>query len=210
MDKIDAVLNRFPQYAYDPDNKSSALHKLIKSIIDEFNFTMSNIDKIDKMIGIDTVLPDDIYDRFGALLNIRKNKNETDEQYRSRLKTSITSLSGGTAEAIKYAIASGLGVNNDTSAMDRIQVYDAWKYDGSEEQIIREYGYIVCSIDLNQGSYSAETQTIVEKSANNVKAAGVSIQFLYHNFRIIYYIELDDIVYANLDTIIYSQVGEEL
>lgn len=122
MDKIDLVMQRFHRHTYDPDDKSSSLYKLIKSIVDEFNITMSNIDRIDKMIGINSTLPDDLYNRFGALLNIRQNKNESDEQYRSRLKLSIVSLSGGTAEAIKYAIASGLGINNDTNAMDKIQI----------------------------------------------------------------------------------------
>jgi hypothetical protein len=182
------------------------LHKLIKSIVDEFNFTMDNIYKIDKAIGIDTVLPDDIYNRFGALINIKQNAGESDEQYRSRLKVSVTSLSGGTAEAIKYAVASGLGINN-SSEMDRIHVYDAWKYDGDGD-VIRDYGYIICSVDLNNGSYSTDIERIVTESANNVKASGVSIQFIYHNFRIIYYAELDNATYASLSTITYSEVGE--
>ena len=191
MDKIDAILSRFPQYTYDPDNKSSALYKLIKSIVDEFNITMGNIDRIDKMINIDTTLPDDIYNRFGALLNIKQNKDETDEQYRNRLKVSVTSLSGGTAEAIKYAIASGLGINNDMNAMDRIRIYDAWDYDGTEP-VTKDYGYIGCLIDLDQGDYSVDIERTVAESANSVKAAGVIIQFIYYNFRIVYYSELDN------------------
>lgn len=209
MDKMDAVMSRFPQYAYDPENKSSGLYKLIKSIIDEFNITMQNIDRIDKAIGIDTILPDDIYNRFGALLNIKQNKNETGEQYRHRLKTSITALSGGTAEAIKYAIACGLDINNDPIAMDKIRVYDAWEYDGDADiGVNNKYGYVVCSVDLDNGKYSADMESIVARSANDVKAAGVSIHFIYHNFRIIYYIELDDVTYASLSTLKYNQVGE--
>lgn len=207
MDKIEAVLKRFPQYAYDPDNKSSALYKLIKSIVDEFNITISNIDRINKMIDIDTVLPDDIYNRFGALLNIKQNRNETDEQYRSRLKVSVTSLSGGTAEAIRYAIASSLGINNDANAMNRIHIYDAWKYHGTEP-VIKDHGYVICSIDLNQGNYSTDIERLVAESANSVKSAGVIIQFIYYNFRIMYYSELDDITYVSLDTMTYDKVGE--
>lgn len=207
MTTIESALRRFPQYVYDPDNKSSALYKLIKSIVDEFNITMSNIDRVDKMLGIDTILPDDIYNRFGAIFGISRNKNETDEQYRTRLKTSITMLSGGTAEAIKYAIACGLGINNDPSAMDNIHIYDAWEYNGSAG-VNKDYGYVVCEIDLNQGQYSVDMEKIVAESANNVKAAGVIIQFIYYNYRIVYYSELDDITYATLDTSTYSQVGE--
>lgn len=207
MDKLESVLRRFPQYAYDTDNKSSALYKLIKSIIDEFNITMSSIDRIDKMLGIDEVLPDDIYNRFGSLLNIKQYPNETDEQYRNRLKVSVTALSGGTAEAIKYSIACGLGTNNDPSAMDRIHVYDAWKYTGNAN-VNKNYGYVVCEIDLNHGQYSVEMENIVAESANNVKATGVVIQFIYYNYRIVYYSELDNITYATLGTSTYSQVGE--
>lgn len=208
MEKIDAVLNRFPQYAYDPENKSSVLYQLIKSIIDEFNITMNNINRIDRMLNIDTVLPDDLYDRFGALLNIKRNKGETDEQYRSRLKVSVTSLSGGTAEAIKYSIASSLSIHGDTNAMDRVKVYDAWNYDGDRDDIIKDYGYIVCVIDLNQVGYSIDIEKAITESANNVKAAGTIIQFIYNNYRVIYYAELDNLRYIELDAITYDKVGE--
>lgn len=208
MDKISTVLSRFPQYAYDPEDKSSKLYKLIESIINEFNITMENIDRIDKMISIDTALPDDLYNRFGALLNIKRNKGESDEQYRGRLKTSVVALSGGTADAVKYAVACGLGINNDPIAMERIRVYDAWKYDGNAD-VIKDYGYVVCDIDLDQGYYSTNIENIVKESADNVKSSGVIIQFVYHNFRISYYMELDNVTYASLSTIVYSGVGEQ-
>lgn len=207
MDKIQAVMNRFPQNAYDPDNQKSVLYAVIKAIIDEFNITMDNIDRINKMLSIDSILPDDIYDRFGILLNINRNLEETDEQYRSRLKTSVTALSGGTAAAIKYAIACGLGINGDNEAMDKITIYDAWEYDGDAD-VIKENGYIVCSIDMNSGAYSTDIEQAVKNATDNVKAAGVIMQFVYYNFRIMYYIELDNITYTSLSTLTYSQVGE--
>lgn len=207
MDKIDAVLGRFPNYAYNPEDKQSALYKLIKAIVDEFNITMDNINRVNSAIGIDTILPDDIYNRFGSLLGITRHPNETDEQYRSRLKVSVTALSGGTAEAIKYAVGSGLGINNDQEAMGRIKVYDAWEYDGDAD-VTKDYGYVVCSVDLNNGSYSTDMEKVVLESANSVKATGVVIQFVYHNFRIMYYAQLDDITYASLGTLKYNQVGE--
>ena len=207
MDKIQAVMNRFPQNAYDQDNQKSVLYAVVKAIIDEFNITMDNIDRINKMLDINNILPDDIYNRFGALLNINRNPNETDEQYRSRLKTSMTALSGGTAAAIKYAIACGLGINGDNEAMDKITIYDAWEYDG-EADVIKENGYVVCSVDINNGTYSTEIEQAVKNATNNVKAAGVIMQFVYYNFRIMYYTELDNITYTSLSTLTYSQVGE--
>lgn len=207
MDKIQAVMNRFPQNAYDPDNQKSVLYAIIKAIIDEFNITMGNIDRINKMLDINNIEPEDMYNRFGALLNINRNPDETDEQYRSRLKTSMTALSGGTASAIKYAIACGLGINGDNEAMDKITIYDAWEYNGDAD-VIKENGYVVCSIDLNSGTYSTEIDQAVRNATDNVKAAGVIIQFVYYNFRIMYYAELDNITYASLSTLTYSQVGE--
>lgn len=207
MDKIQAVMNRFPQNAYDPDNQKSVLYAIIKAIIDEFNITMGNIDRINKMLDINNIEPEDMYNRFGALLNISRNPKETDEQYRNRIKTSMTALSGGTAAAIKYAIACGLGINDDNEAMDKITIYDAWEYDGDAD-VIKENGYIVCSVDLNNGSYSTDIEQAVKNATNNVKAAGVIMQFVYYNFRIMYYTELDNITYASLITLTYSQVGE--
>jgi hypothetical protein len=200
-------MRRFPQHAYNPEDPLSSLRKLIESILVELNISTSNIDRIYDGVGINTAQPDDIYSRFGALLNITKNNGETDEQYRERLKVSVIALSGGTADAIKYAIACGLGINNDNEAMNRIQIYDAWDYDG-EADINKDYGYIVCTIDLNNGIYSSEFQDIVASSADNVKAAGTIIQFIYYNYRVIYYIELDDITYASLNTLEYNKVGE--
>lgn len=206
MDKISAVMQRFPQYAYNKENIKSTLYKLIEAIIKEFNITVTNIDKLDAMLDINRTLPDDLYNRWGALLNIKQNIGETDEQYRERLKVSVTSLSGGTAEAIKYAVACGLGINNDSIAMDRIKVYDAWKYDG--DGVDKDYGYIVCDVDLNYGDYSIDIENIVKESANNVKAGGTVIQFIYRNFRLIYYLDLDNVTYASLNTLIYNKVGE--
>ena len=207
MDKIQAVMNRFPQNAYDPDNQKSVLYIIIKAIIDEFNITMGNIDRINKMLDINNIEPEDMYNRFGALLNISRNPKETDEQYRNRIKTSMTALSGGTAAAIKYAIACGLGINDDNEAMDKITIYDAWEYDGDAD-VIKENGYILCSVDLNNGSYSTDMEQAVKDATDNVKAAGVIMQFVYYNFRIMYYAELDNITYASLSTLTYSQVGE--
>ena len=111
------------------------------------------------------------------------------------------------SRAIKYAIASGLNITNNQEAIDKIQIYDAWKYTG-EADVTKNYGYIVCDIDLDQGTFSTDMEDIVTEAVENVKAAGVSVQFIYHNFRIIYYIDLSDITYSSLSTMTYNKVGE--
>ena len=154
MDKLESILRRFPQNAYDV-TESTALYKLIESIIYEFNVIMDNINRVDNMLGIDTILTDDLYNRFGSLLNIKRNSKETDEQYRNRLKTSVTALSGGTKEAIRYAIACSLGINDDPSVTDRIKVYDAWEYEGDSGEININKDYLTqCQIDTTKQKFS--------------------------------------------------------
>ena len=53
-----------------------------------------------------------------------------------------------------------------------------------------------------------EIEDIVASSANNVKASGVIIQFIYYNYRVVYYGELDNITYVSLNTLEYNKVGE--
>ena len=151
MDKIQAVMNRFPQNAYDPDNQKSVLYAIIKAIIDEFNITMGNIDRINKMLDINNIEPEDMYNRFGALLNISRNPKETDEQYRNRIKTSMTALSGGTAAAIKDAIACGLGINDDNEAYFPIELNlnllkDSLEYLNADDLYLNSDGEIIRSI----------------------------------------------------------------
>ena len=210
MDKISAVLNRFPQHAYDGENISttSVLYNVIKSIIDEFNITMNNIDRINKMIGIDNTLPEDIYNRFGALLNIKQNPGETDEQYRSRLKVSVTALSGGTAEAIKYAIASVIGIaTNEDAINEYIKVYDAWKYPYEfDPGVITDtsYGNIICTIDLQANEGAMMMYNRVMDTINTTKASGIYpyLLFIYNSSEsaTLEYVEEDSINNISTDT----------
>ena len=64
------------------------------------------------------------------------------------------------------------------------------------------------TIQHNCDCFKKQMEQAVKDATDNVKAAGVIMQFVYYNFRIMYYVELDNITYASLSTLTYSQVGE--
>lgn len=206
MDRIDSVYNNIPKF-YSRDTKSK-IYTIIKAIVDEFDNTQVSIDKLQNMIGIDSTPGTELYYKWGSLLAIPRMKDESDNAYRARLKLSIVQLGGGTAYALKYSVAVGLGINTDSVAMDeRIKVYDAWNYTGSEIAH-KDKGYVVVLVDLQNAVYLSGFQSIVQEAANNVKAAGVNVQVIFSNFRIYYYADLANITYDSLANLTYSQIGE--
>lgn len=205
MDRLANVLARLPEF-YNKEDVTSIIYNVIKSFVDECVVVTDDIDRLNNMIGIIDTRGEDLEYRWGNLLMIPRKENETDNAYRNRLQLSITSLSGGTANSIKYSIGVGLGINNDQTAMNRIIVYDAWAYPGSG--VPTEYGNIVCTIDLNNIVFTTETQQIIIDAANAVKASGTQVTLVFSNYRILYYSTLDDIEYISLDNITYNQIGE--
>lgn len=202
--KLDVILDKFPGY-YNI-LPTSGLYKFISAIADELDMQLDDIDRIDDAIGIDTTRDDDLEFRWGSLLNIEKLPNEPHDQYRSRIKNSITSMSGGTAKAIQYAIAVGLGINNDQDKMNEIiAVYDGWKYD---EQLYN-YGHVVITIDMQGKPYDSNTENIVVSLANESKAAGVAIHYVPLGFVLTYYIDTEGVTYQSLSELIYDNLGKE-
>lgn len=205
MDKLITTLNRLPQF-YNREDTSSIIYNVVKAFVDEINVMHSDNTRVDNMLGVDTTNGVDLEYRWGKLLMLPRKNNESDDAYRSRLKLSITSLSGGTADAIQYSIAVGLNINNDPSAMARIHIYDAWNY--IPGGVPTAYGNIVCDIDLNNMRFDASMEQIVIDSANSVKASGTQITLIFSNYRVETYTELDNLTYISLDNIRYNQIGE--
>lgn len=69
-------------------------------------------------------------------------------------------------------------------------------------------GNMICIIDMNDGVYDADIENVVSKAINTVKAAGVNAYISFYNYRVVYYISLEDISYATLDSIEYNKIGE--
>lgn len=131
MPSVDeGIRSELPQFY--SDNEDSNLTKVLRAIAYELDCANDNVDAINNMDNINDTNGDDLYNRWGALLSVPRMVGEDDESYRTRLKLTVTSLSGGTVGALKYAIAVGLGINNSQTLIDKnVHIYDAWEpYNG--------------------------------------------------------------------------------
>ena len=171
---IESMQSRFPNI-YDVYNKKTILYTLLSVYASRMNYTTEMIDRLYAMIGIDSTYDEDLEHRWGSLLGLPKLSDETYDDYRSRLMIVYSSLAGGTAESIKYAIASTVGISENKDLIDKyIHIYDAWKYSGSFESIIdKSYGHIVCIVDLIVNENMASMNNKILKSINTSKASGI-------------------------------------
>lgn len=188
---IERMQSSFPQI-YNVYDKKTVLYALLSVFGSKYGMRTDTIDRLYAMIGIDSTYNEDLEHRWGSLLGISKQMNESFDDYRNRLKIVYSSLNGGTAEAIKYAIASAAGIESDSETINEyIRVYDAWEYpyniDPSLfglEEIVDEtslYGCIVCTIDLSIVDGQLEHSKVME-AINNTKASGINpyLLFLYN------------------------------
>lgn len=185
---IEKMQSSFP-HIYNVYDKKTILYALLSVFGEKYGVRTDIIDRLYAMIGIDSTYNEDLEHRWGSLLNIYKQSGESYDEYRSRLKIVYSSLSGGTAEAIKYAIASATGINANIDSY--IHVYDAWEYpyeiDASLlgiDEIVDEtslYGSIVCTIDL-AGIDNIVDHTKIANAINQTKASGINpcLLFLYN------------------------------
>ena len=171
---IESMQSRFPNI-YDVYNKNTILYALLSIYASRMNYTTEMIDRLYAMIGIDSTYDEDLEHRWGSLLGLPKLSDETYDDYRSRLMIVYSSLAGGTAESIKYAIASTVGISENKDLIDKyIHIYDAWKYSGSFESIIdKSYGHIICIVDLIVNENMASMNNKILKSINTSKASGI-------------------------------------
>lgn len=208
MDRLQPVLNRLPDFM-DVDSANSKIKAIIKAITDELALYDEQADYVNSMLSIDGAVGTDIDMRFGKMFNIPRIVGEDDDLYRNRLKLSIGGLAGGTLDSLRYAIAVALNINNDVVAMyKRIDVMDAWDYTG-DVPVTKTYGYVVCIIDLDGATYTYRggIEEAVQKTVDINKAAGVTVQCIFTNYRIYTYTELDNKVMTNLLGMKFNQIG---
>lgn len=187
----------------------SKLRAVIDAIAEEMAISSGHIERNNNMIGINNTNGEDLYTRWGSLFKLPRQPGESDDAYRTRLKLSIISLAGGTSYAIQYSIAAGLGISNDSNAMnDRIKVYDAWECPVTIDGTQTGFGNTICIIDLDYQTYDSNYETMILNAINNVKASGVNVQFAFTNYSIIFYSELD-MTYSSLSNIKYYKLGGE-
>ena len=182
-DTVRMMQSRFPNI-YNVYDENTIIYTLLRIYADRMDNNTSIIDRINNMIDIDSTSNEDLEHRWGSMLGIYRMNGESYFNYRSRLKIAYPSLAGGTAHAIKYAIASTIGVSDQETIDKCIFVYDAWLYDREiPDNIIvdQSYGNIVCVVDLAYSTMNIDIQDRVLESINKVKASGINafIIFIY-------------------------------
>lgn len=191
---------KFP-HIYDIYNEKTILYALLSVYADKSKERLRIIDRLYAMIGIDSTYDEDLEYRWGSLLGVYRNKGESYSDYRSRLLIIYSSLAGGTAEAIKYAIASTIGISSDVNAINKyIKVYDAWEY--PEEVLYKsltnkdnvflnqnfvtnmkiistDYGHIICTIDLEANESITTMYDKIMTAIKKTKASGIYPYLLF-------------------------------
>lgn len=128
-DILSRMQGNFP-HIYDVYNDKTILYAILSIYASKYNMTRDIIDRIYGMIGIETTHDEDLEHRWGSMLGIYKEIGESYDNYRARLMIVYASFSGGTAEAIKYAVAVTVGISTEKSVIDKyINIIDAWEYD---------------------------------------------------------------------------------
>lgn len=181
MDKIEAILNRLPGY-YDKST-ASQVYNILKAFADEFDIAyVDYIKRADDDIGVENTVGDDLDWRWGKLINIKRQFNESDSTYRKRLMSATNALHGGTADSIQYAVAIFLGLADDEEKSNRcIKVYDGWDYPNPPDEDSTDYGNIICAFKLDPEDrdiyYDGIEDDIVNAIAD-VKAAGTILHVI--------------------------------
>ena len=190
---------KFP-HIYDIYNEKTILYALLSVYADRSKEKLRIIDRLYAMIGIDSTYDEDLEYRWGSLLGVYRNKGESYSDYRSRLLIIYSSLAGGTAEAIKYAIVSTIGISSDVDAINKyIKVYDAWEYPEvpdtsitnrdnvflnqnfvtNTEMILTDYGHIICTVDLEANESITTMHDKIMTAIKKTKASGIYPYLLF-------------------------------
>lgn len=197
---IERMQASFP-HLYNVYDKSTILYALLSVFGERMGTRTDIIDRLYAMIGIDSTYDEDLEHRWGSLLGVYRQNGESFNDYRSRLLIVYSSLAGGTAEAIKFAIASAIGITSDTNAINQyIKVYDAWKYPyevpdksltnkddvltnqnfiTNTEVISATYGHIICTVDLSVNEGIAGMYNKIMNAINTTKASGIYPYLLF-------------------------------
>ena len=200
---LENMQSSFP-HIYNVYDHNTILYALLSVYASKFGAKEDIINRVYAMMGIDSTYDEDLEHRWGSLLGIYKNNGESYKDYRARLMIVYTSLTGGTEEAIKYAVASTIGISSDQDMINEyIHIYDAWTYYDSDIKPnptdpkfdlitnsainktnngfvlnkpydIHKYGAFVCTIDLTVDEGIATYYDKVINAINQTKASGIA------------------------------------
>ena len=200
---LDNIQSSFP-HIYNVYDHNTILYALLSVYASKFGAKEDIINRVYAMIGIDSTYDEDLEHRWGSLLGIYKNNGESFRDYRARLMIVYASLTGGTEEAIKYAVASTVGISSDQDMINEyIHIYDAWTYYDSDIKPnptdprfdpltnsainktnsefvlnkpydIHKYGAFVCTIDLTVDENIVTYYDKIIWAINQTKASGIA------------------------------------
>lgn len=211
MSNIELIQQKIPR-VYDKYEGNSVLYVILSALANNLDRSNSMVDRADAAIGIDTTYDEDLEYRWGSLLGINKVATESYDLYRNRLKLAMPSMIGGTRDAIKYAIATAVGIENNSSIQDDyIEVVDGWEYEGDADipSEYKQHGCFVCTIDLNVGEGALGAEQKIIDSINGVKASGTAFYIVYKAFILTKYYEMDVFTYTTLGGTTYDSLGVE-
>lgn len=211
IELIQMKLPRFyKKYEYKSENEKSIMYAVLNALADMANYSNEAIQRLDSAVGIDSTYGEDLYHRWGTLLGIDKRDSESYDLYRSELKLAIPSMTGGTRDAIIYAIATVIGIEKDKSLQaDYIEVVDGWEYTGDVEipEQYREFGNFICTIDMSVGEGAINVEQQIIDSINRAKASGTAFYVVYKAFKVLRYYQMDPFNYDTFDNTTYDYLG---
>jgi hypothetical protein len=121
--------------------------------------------------------------------------------------------SGGTAEAIRYAIGVIIGVTDESELAARVQVVDAWDYTPTAEEassVNTDPGNFVCRVDIDGApyiDYGVDMYVMITNIINTIKAVGTNPIIFIYGTRIMTYTDMAAKTYDELDAYRYYQLG---
>jgi hypothetical protein len=108
MDKINFILDNMPDL-YNKEQDSN-LYKILNAISKELDTFVSNTEEVKKAKFVDFATSSDL-DKIASILNLKRFNNESDDSFRSRIKSRVPSfIGGGTISALKQVVNNYLGV----------------------------------------------------------------------------------------------------
>lgn len=205
---LESMQSRFP-HIFSVYDDSTILYTLLSIYAGRFSDRTEYIDRLDAMIGINTTQDQDLEHRWGSLLSVYRLNGETYNEYRSRLKVAYSSLGGGTADTIKYAVASGIGVNGNSELVDTyIKIFDGWDYlVNGEPMPDMVYGHFICEIDIRIQNGVTDMKDLIMSIVDKCKASGTTPHIIFLSKSIKTYNDLGVLTYASLNGMKYEEIG---
>ena len=112
MSRTKRIQDRFPDFYRIWDDRS-LIFKLVNSLGKRLDEADKDSDRILRSHWVGTAFREDL-DKLGAIFNLERKPEESDSQYRSRLKRAIVEFKGGgTVSAVLTSVKTALGLPGD-------------------------------------------------------------------------------------------------